>query len=368
MRSSFLQWPVPKDESTPECDRCQTFGIPRDYMPNSTAANAKPALEPNPSSLPMRRRRGRPRSNWLSHPAPVENNALAVAASAVSGRVATDLTLDTLAMDVEAAFDFGELDAYLHYITSPGDVVGSCAKTWQPCTLNLTEEHLHFFLYDAVISLSASHLARTATYPSSALASYVELAARRLAASLRAALYVLPELRPDEYQPVYLTGILACFASLARGPSPGDLLVIMRAGRTPWLAVLAGVRSIAHSDRRREASLVHDLLSDARGDVVVRYGVGSSTTGACQVMSQLRSAGGGASCRFMILSGWLYRLSDEYVSGLEANDKSALLILGRFAVVLGRLEDEYWWLKGWSTHLQGEIGGILSQDEAGSKA
>lgn len=263
--------------------------------------------------------------------------------------------------------DFEELQVYLHYSNNAANIIGSGMGTWQQCTFDLMQRY--DFLYNAVMSISASHLARTMCRDNASPSAYTNLAITHLSTAATNATGLLPQMSVDGYEPVYIASIIACLATLARGPSQGDLFVVTSDGKAPWLTLLGAVRSVLQNKPAESAGFSCRIpWGDPGAGIGARGTFGTAAiyedelnlTCASYRMAQRRDPRATSeNCRFMIVIGWGYRLSDVFIKGLEGRDGPALLILRHFALIIGLLETEYWWLEGWSSHLLHEINSLM---------
>ena len=60
--------------------------------------------------------------------------------------------------------------------------------------------------------------------------------------------------------------------------------------------------------------------------------------------------------------GWLYKLDIEFVEALHRKEPFALIIMAFYTVLLGALEEENWWVRGWADHILKVIKMTLPED------
>jgi len=98
-----------------------------------------------------------------------------------------------------------------------------------------------------VLALSALHLVHLNSGSPDQQRTYVDSGERHLQAGLRGSIALLQQLDPTKFQPLYLSAVLACFCTFARGPAQNELMLLGGddGALVAWFPMLRGVRSIA---------------------------------------------------------------------------------------------------------------------------
>ncbi|KAG7146523.1 hypothetical protein HYQ46_004678 [Verticillium longisporum] len=97
-----------------------------------------------------------------------------------------------------------------------------------PCVLN------------GMLALAALHQVRL--QPEDAFR-FVALADRHSTTALQQATDLLPFISLENGQALYMVTVMICFTAFARGPSPGNLLVVAENGEVPWVSLISGASS-----------------------------------------------------------------------------------------------------------------------------
>ncbi|KAH6951250.1 hypothetical protein BKA56DRAFT_638555 [Ilyonectria sp. MPI-CAGE-AT-0026] len=356
------------DEVKPSCGKCVRFGVPCDFSPIS--------LQPNHGTTRSGLGgRGRPRSDWASW---AEQIRLASTGSASGGCQSSSHPLNV-----------GDIELFHKYMTNTVTTLGNDHALWREGAPRLGFQHP--CILDLMLALSAYHLARLSPLDSTR---YLRLAEQHSTAALQAAAVLLNSLIPETSPALYIVSVLICFVSLAKGPSPGNLLLVAEDGQVPWLSLLWGVRLIVnttgwsaifsgtlaeyfpkpsedkHDEPVQSLSTIHcpedwrsslndvssltALIAEPRFRDAYQREL-EILTGCCETtFGRGQQYHSGVIGKMEIVLSWIYQLDDTYVEGLSKKDPVSLIILGHFCVLLHTLE-HYWFIEDWAVHIMTEI-------------
>ncbi|PCD46578.1 hypothetical protein AU210_001981 [Fusarium oxysporum f. sp. radicis-cucumerinum] len=252
----------------------------------------------------------------------------------------------------------------------------------------------HNCILKLILSLSSYHLARLKPIDGQR---YSLIAETHLTAALQPAMMLISNLGGDNSPAAYLTSVLICFVALAKGPSPGNLLLTNIEGQVSWLHLLRGVRLVVEStgwssifsgmlaeyapipgDDTSEHSATTDpaLMVDGTEDwrfslneishliaQLAEEKLGNAYDRELQALTACfeRTFHKGQDAALDIVGklqdvvGWVYRLGDDYMEGLRQRDLISTVILGHFCVLLRTVEAQFWFMHEWAAHIIGEI-------------
>ncbi|KAF5677107.1 sterol regulatory element-binding ECM22 [Fusarium circinatum] len=338
------------DEVKPQCGKCVQFGVWCDFSPQPPGP--KPSLSPQPDN--QSRRPGRPRSDWTSWAEQIRAHA---AESATP-------TPSTNTVDLELFHSYMTRTA-----STLGDGSGTATLFWSEGAPRVGFQH--DCILKLILSLSSFHLARAKPNEEQR---YSLIAETHLTAALQPAMILISNLGGDNSPAAYLTSVLICFVALAKGPSPGNLLLTNIEGQVSWLHLLRGVRLVVEvsgwssifsalmvdgiEDWRSSLDRISDLIAQSaeekQGNVHDRE---LQELTACfeRTFCKGQDAAFGTVGRLLDVVGWVYRLEDNYMEGLRQGDLISTVILGHFCVLLRTLETQFWFMHGWAAHIIGEI-------------
>ncbi|KAJ0154959.1 Uncharacterized protein HZ326_2792 [Fusarium oxysporum f. sp. albedinis] len=361
------------DEVKPQCGKCVQFGVWCDYSPQPPASQASISPQPDNQS----RRPGRPRSDWTSWAEQIQSHAAESAAES-SGHLNT--------MDLEL---------FHNYMTRTASTLGDGSS--QSCLWSEGAPRVgfqHNCILKLILSLSSYHLARLKPIDGQR---YSLIAETHLTAALQPAMMLISNLGGDNSPAAYLTSVLICFVALAKGPSPGNLLLTNIEGQVSWLHLLRGVRLVVEStgwssifsgmlaeyapipgDDTSEHSVTTDpaLMVDGIEDwrfslneishliaQLAEEKLGNAYDRELQALTACfeRTFHKGQDAALDIVGklqdvvGWVYRLGDDYMEGLRQRDLISTVILGHFCVLLRTVEAQFWFMHEWAAHIIGEI-------------
>ncbi|CZR31967.1 related to ECM22-strong similarity to YDR213w, weak similarity to Lys14p [Fusarium proliferatum ET1] len=361
------------DEVKPQCGKCVQFGVWCDFSP--LPLGPQPSLSQQPDN--QSRRPGRPRSDWTSWAEQIRVHA---AESATP-------TLSTNMMDLELFHTYMTRTA-----STLGGGSGSGTLLWSEGAPRVGFQHN--CILKLILSLSAFHVARIKPVDEQR---YSLIAETHLTAALQPAMILISNLGGDNGPAAYLTSVLICFIALAKGPSPGNLLLTNIEGQVSWLHLLRGVRLVVESagwssifsgtlaqyaplpsgdtlehtaatnpnlmadgieDWRSSLNRISNLIAQlAEENMDNLYDRELEALTACFERTFCRGQDAALDTvgRLQDVIGWVYRLGDEYMGGLRQIDLISTVILGHFCVLLRTVEAQYWFMHGWAAHVIGEI-------------
>ncbi|KAF5012824.1 hypothetical protein FDECE_1113 [Fusarium decemcellulare] len=363
------------DETKPECGNCIRFGVCCDFSP----IPSQPIRAATTGSGPGRR--GRPRSDWASW---AEQIRLSADNASSSG---SENSLSNL--------NVADLELFHHYITTTANTLHSGEQSGLWCVGVPRLGFQYPYILALILSMSSYHMARQR--PLDAVR-YLQLAEQHSTTALQTATLLLSQLNPANSPALYITSVLICFLSFAKGPSQGNLLLIAEDGQVPWLYLLRGVRLVVSttgwssvfsgvlaeyypkSDEKQEQQQPEDLIDPALTgpsdedwrsslndiadliDVFVEDRFKEAYKHELQVLTDCceKTFGKGQNSsltmagKMDVVFVWIYQLGDVYVEGLRNKDPVPMIMLGHLCVLLRTIEG-YWFIQGWASHMMNEI-------------
>ncbi|KAL4946926.1 hypothetical protein BDW69DRAFT_205171 [Aspergillus filifer] len=200
----------------------------------------------------------------------------------------------------------------------------------------------------------------------------------------------LDKLDSNNCQYIYIAAIMICFAYFARGPRDGEFLVFNTNGKSEWLVLLHGVRTIlaekqaeiftgvldpAAGKERQGQSLIQQLSAPiGLSDEFARHfqQLDEVQTMISALPSEEDKALYTHSINDLICSfksayreieernhptslmshtmGWTFRQTEDMIDKLEGRDPIALVILAHWAILLYFMRD-IWFMQGWDRHI-----------------
>ncbi|OBR09706.1 C6 zinc finger protein [Colletotrichum higginsianum IMI 349063] len=245
-----------------------------------------------------------------------------------------------------------------------------------------------------ILSITARHLTRIrpdqAPY-------YHSLADDHAAAAFPEVTAMLTQVDEDNSQALYYATVLICLSSLAREPSPGNLLVVAEDGEVPWWALMRGVRivldvvginrimadtykallagtsvwearafppTVAEAEELQweralaeVASLVADMFAPderphnaALGHLRERYEFVFGGSSGEPLAEDGKT--------FTTIFAWLFLIEEDFVSSLETGHPAALLLLAYYGVLLRKIE-HHWFMAGWPLQIVTGVSRLL---------
>ncbi|KAK4201379.1 hypothetical protein QBC40DRAFT_198594 [Triangularia verruculosa] len=392
------------DESKPECEKCKKFGVPCDFLPREEREIR--GLTANSASQPPseRRRPGRPRGDWVRQLIDPPRDASQPPGTFIrSSQHQVDSLQPRSQLSLPTTLDIDELLTFHHYLTVTAPTIGQ-PYVWRDGAPQLGK--VYPGILDAMLSISAYHLARTNILHAP---KHLSVAERHYAAAAKAATAMVADVTIENSQAVYVIAALICFTAFAKGPKPGDLVLIAKDGSVAWLYLLRGVRMVLEKfgtsvvlsgilepnatrqdarpsgcscpstdlqprDQRFELSHPgwdwHETLDKLRRqaaaeshephDAAMFQRQTASIARCFQALTQPRegSSDENRGLDFISVMTWVWALDDSFINALKERHQVALIILGCFGVLLKSLQG-YWWLDGWGDHVLKELRTLL---------
>lgn len=297
-------------------------------------------------------------------------------------------------------FDLNELMAFHHYLSITAPSLGH-SHVWRDGAPQLARAYPG--IAHAMISISAYHLIKTNVLEAP---KNLTLAETHYAIAARAATVMVADITIESCQAIYIIATMICFIAFAKGPKPGDLILITNDGSVSWLHLMRGVRTVLRTfgsevvftgvldptthvpshaekcqcpindylprERRFEieypgwdwrASLSHlqqslQVLPESDLNVSYRRHVDSITNCFTLFLQRKPPADENKSQDFIATMTWVYFVDEAFIEALKTKHKVALVILGFFGVLIKSIKG-YWFLDGWGNHILCELREIL---------
>ncbi|KAI1476507.1 hypothetical protein F4774DRAFT_235288 [Daldinia eschscholtzii] len=364
------------DELKPICGNCTRFSISCDFSPHLAGSDQSEDVS---SNAPIRRKRGRPRKDWsaITRDPALHGEDEVGEGSGTTGS-SPDLLL-TKASTTSPQLTVDELELLHHYLTDPNLSQGD-KLMWQVKVPRLAFTH-HYALH-LILAVSAFHLMRLEP---DRVEHFRRLADTHHFIGIRQVTELFPRLSIENCSPLYVAATLACACGFAKGPTPGNLLVVAEGCEVPWLDLLRGVRliieniglehvftgvlapfpppqpekpvktdeyqvefvpweehlqklltlvSAAPASAHEVYNKTYESLSQAFHETY-----GTSIAPKSEIIGQPQ-----------VIIAWIYRLDEVFVGFIREKQPPALIILAYFAILLSTLE-YFWFLEGWANHI-----------------
>lgn len=403
------------DETKPTCEKCIKFRIPCSFN-----SNPSPPSDASPPAQDAPRRRGRPRKDWLAvtaQPCP-DDHSPGTKSDQTSASPDTPAEHPPPYLIGDHTLNITDLQLLHHYMYKASLNVAN-AKGPDPfwsidCPkIGFANPHtLHL-----ILTYSALHMGRLEHHnntPARANQLHDE-AVLHFATALEQTRLELSRLGHDNAHALYVSSMLVCFCTFAKGPRPGDFLMFTAGGDdepATWLQLVRGVRiiietmgspfifdkegplrALANGDHgaqkhdreaeRRERSRQHRpdwrgpvdrlqvhicSLMDPAGPDQLLVDVCRQSLSALEAIRPACEAMWGKTPDVPLetdqetsVYGWLYRLGNEYIQYLQRKEQIALVVYGYFALLLKELE-VYWFMEGWAEHIIMGIDQFLDEE------
>ncbi|GAO50525.1 hypothetical protein SAICODRAFT_207734 [Saitoella complicata NRRL Y-17804] len=377
------------DETKPECANCYNHMITCDYTVTASASVESPATA---VGLPRTGSdNSQPGRRIILYP--FQRSTIPYA------RVQTCPSCTSAPAEVLGipGFSFSDLQLQHHFITSTALTFSGKdgrSRFWKIDVPKMG--HNSPFLLHLILALSALHLAHL--HPDRCK-SYTAQADHRHTSGLQSVMLSLSNLTADNCDAVWVSSVLLCFISFARGPRPGDYLFFGEAEHVSWLTLLRGVRSVIefkedqfHSGllapivqgealtpkepeemnslpyREKMELLREFVISRATHDPslsVYLSAVDSLTESFTAICDGI--AGTDNNNRFAhILFKWTYSLPPEFSQALEERQVAPLVVLAHFLVLMKHELGEVWIFAGWAEHILSEVYECLCEEDRAS--
>ncbi|KAF4453374.1 sterol uptake control 2 [Fusarium albosuccineum] len=390
------------DETKPMCFNCMRFNIVCSFDPSvspSDAASIPKLLSEEFEAVHKvahRRGPGRPRKDWA---ALVNTFAPKRATSSPTSSHASMASSPPAAADAETcSLSIADADLMIHFVYhTAATLAGSDSPQhsifafWRHNVPKLS--FAHPFVLHLVYALAGFHLAYLEPSESDSRVRYLSAARQHSEEGLKQLRETLPNLDEANCGALYVSAILVSYCAFAAGPTGADdLLVCNVSDEAEQMPLIHGVRLIRQTVE--PATLFTGLLeplSDTGPEEEVEavthprinwtepmakiqaFVISSQNTTpvfdhALSALSSLYEANYGdekgeckSAASSRLVFGWLYRLSETFISCLKRKEPQALLILAYWVPLLGTVE-ESWFLDGWADHLLDSIQNMLSDE------
>jgi len=405
------------DETKPTCENCIKFRIPCSFN-----SNPSPPSDASPSAQEAPRRRGRPRKDWLTaiaQPHPDDHSPGSTPDQAVVSPVTPAEQHPPPYLIGDHTLNITDLQLLHHYMYKASINIAN-ARGLDPfwsvdCPkIGFANPHtLHL-----ILTYSALHMGRLQEHNDPGRAHQLhDEADMHFATALEQTRLELSRLGRDNAHALYVSSMLVCFCTFAKGPRPDDFLMFTAGGDdspATWLQLVRGVRIIIETmgspfifnengplramtkgregddqwqhDReaeKRERSRQHRpdwrapvdrlrlhicSLMDPAGRDELLIDVCRESLSALEAIRPACEAMWGRTPDEPLepdqetsVYGWLYRLGNEYIQYLQRKEQIALVVYGYFALLLKELE-VYWFMEGWAEHIIVGIDQFLDEE------
>lgn len=240
--------------------------------------------------------------------------------------------------------------------------------------LAFQNEHIMYML----LALSALHMYQSQPHRTQ----LISRAEHLYGMALPVVIQQLSSLSADNCEVLYVCSGLICFYHFGRGPQPGQFVAFSDDGMAEWFILLQGVRTIMNqyfdvlmdgvlagsthlpnaqfkgtsTPARPRISKSKDSMENLTTWVKTLATEESSFQKYLVPLKQLNEQFNEyielrrGRPEFPIIFGWLYRLSEDFVTALQAKKPVALVIFAHYCILLREAEEQRWVLKGWSSH------------------
>lgn len=390
------------DETKPTCENCIKFRIPCSFN-----ANLSPPSDASPPAQDAPRRRGRPRKDWLAATAqsPPDDHGPGRPADRAAAYLGTPPEQPPPYLIGDHSLNITDLQLLHHYMYKASINIANAKGPdpfWSVDCPKIGFENPHTL--HLILTYSALHLSRHEPDEGRRCALHDE-AVLHFATALEQTRLELSRLGRDNAHALYVSSMLVCFCTFAKGPSAGDFLVFTAGGGdepATWLQLIRGVRliietmgspfvfdpdgplremvrqrpeddmALARGEERRARSRQHRpdwrapvnklrlhicALMDPAGPDQLLKDVCRQSLSALEVIVPACEAMWGKtpdepleSDQETSVYGWLYRLEKDYTCYLQRKEQIALVVFAYFALLLKELE-VYWFMEGWAEHI-----------------
>lgn len=189
----------------------------------------------------------------------------------------------------------------------------------------------------------------------------------------------IANLTPDNCDAVFMSVQAICFINWARGPQPGEYLAFGLNGRSTWLIMFRGIRTMLVSLRSVQFTKARVPALSSKGRPLRLQGAPaayeqqldelhahvshiSKDTPAYEnnikAIEVLRTCYDnryqGIDTEYHFAFAWLFQMDDEFLDRLQECDPIPLIIYAYFVVLMHEME-RFWYLKGWTHHVMSGI-------------
>ncbi|CRK25896.1 hypothetical protein BN1723_016865 [Verticillium longisporum] len=375
--TSKLTITVQCDEAKPECGNCQRFGVACDFLPIAVfKAQTKHAEEPQiPNSWAEQVHSGSP----LAQSPEV--------GSGITSQTPPSTQPSEFSNSLTNLLDVENIELFHSFMVHTAPTLGDSSKFYRdkapvlgfrhPCVLN------------GMLALAALHQVRL--QPEDAFR-FVALADRHSTTALQQATDLLPFISLENGQALYMVTVMICFTAFARGPSPGNLLVVAENGEVPWVSLISGVRFVVKTlgwpailtgvlakepepeaadtatqhqvpalpsfveweKSLNEVSSLVSILADSKDRDIYQHDIKLLSNAFRTTFGTINEPKSFIKGEVQHVLSWLYQIETGSVERLERKEPIALILLGHFAILLRTL-DRYWFMDGWGMHILNEV-------------
>ncbi|KAI8931905.1 hypothetical protein NX059_010809 [Plenodomus lindquistii] len=215
----------------------------------------------------------------------------------------------------------------------------------------------------------------------------------------------LASINPDNCDAVLLSVQLVCFIYWARGPQPGEYLTFshhntrnmddnskpptaFQNAKPEWLLMFRGIRTTHGALPHGSFEKTHEPAKRRRGlplptppappdyetqlatlkeyvEYVSEPAARDDNLRAVSVLQEMYdNKYTGKDGEYHLVFGWLYRMTDNFLTRLEQKESLCLILFAHFAVLMWDLE-RFWYMKGWTWHVMGGIWDALADEDRG---
>ncbi|RDW78846.1 Zn(II)2Cys6 transcription factor [Aspergillus mulundensis] len=362
------------DEKKPMCSNCVQHSIDCDFQFPASSSPSEGSTPPQ-----TRRFKFRPSKyqSQTSSPAPEQASSNS---RSIGVQCDSSPTIDFKGGPGEG-ISLPDLSLFHHFTTSTYCTLAAeeAYPVWQ---IHVPRWGFSFpSIMHLLITLSALHLAHLNPAKQ---AEYIHEADEHFTFGVRSVTSVLAldTLDSTNCQQIYIAAVMICFAYFARGPRDGEYLVFNAKGKSEWLVLLHGVRTILsqkqpeiftgvlapekekqnmdilnpeldtelsrHIHRLQEVKAMVSVEIQADSDLYVQ--VVDDLIGCFDGAYQKRKAGIVPQDLMPFTVGWTFRLPEMMIDRLEGREPVALVILAHWAILL-RYMGDVWFMRGWDQHI-----------------
>lgn len=407
------------DETKPTCENCIKFRIPCSFN-----SNPSPPPDVSPPGQDVPRRRGRPRKDWLAAAAaqsPPDDHGPGNKPDHAAGALGTPSPEQPPPYLIgDHSLNVTDLQLLHHYMYKASLNIANARGPdpfWSVDVPKIGFANPHTL--HLILTYSALHMSRAAETAGGDECRRQQLhdeAVLHFATALEQTRLELSRLGRDNAHALYVSSMLVCFCTFAKGPSAGDFLMFTAgAGDEPatWLQLVRGVRIIIETmgspfmfdpegplramftrdadggvaqdreEERRERGRQHrpdwrapvdrlrlhicSLMDPAGSDPLLMDVCRESLSAleevrpACEAMWGRTPDEPLEADQESSVYAWLYRLGNKYIQCLQRKEQIALVVFGYFAILLKELE-VYWFMEGWAEHIIMGIDQFLDEE------
>ncbi|KAH7377824.1 hypothetical protein BKA66DRAFT_421569 [Pyrenochaeta sp. MPI-SDFR-AT-0127] len=281
------------------------------------------------------------------------------------------------------ALRISEIELTYHWTTSTCHTLSanaSGAAYWQNLMVDVGFTHHH--VLRLMFAFTALHLASCRPDRRD---EYDAIADQYYEHALASVTHDLANINFSNCDGVFVSVQLICFVNWARRPRRGEYLAFGEHGRSEWLVMFRGVRTILKSRdveqfektqapnvraKHRPLTLASEPDGYEKQFQELREHV-SFTSGPAEHDDNIRAVDilqecysnryGGQDGEYHIAFSWLYRMDDDFLERLQQRDPLPLILYAHFAVLMHDME-RFWYMKGWTHHVMSGIFAALPRE------